>query len=492
MSGRTGDGFTGRVSALLDIPPGTWRWLLPLAAAIAAVTAWFTFPIGLHPDDYREALAARSVSWAGLWSFEAAPNPLHLSVWKLALREAAAPPAGVLRSVAAAIHVLNAILVYSVLRELFSRPWRIAAGVMFLVYRGGNSVLFWAPTVKDALMLHFSLLALLLWRTGTPGNRRQYWALLPATLAMLAKPTAVLLAPMLILHELLVETGLTGKERLGRRLKPLGVLSGTLAALAVLALLKPGIWSGHTLLGNRPGIEGLAAYLFGSLLQFTTWTALPAGPLEGFFARPWVSGAGLFLFAGLAAGLVFLDNRFRWGSLWYLGFILLPMNANGGTPAPHYAYGAAFGLLTALLAGGERLARTSRNGTAAVAALAAVWTGLNCFWWSSDFRYFRAAGKAGLDIHHQVSLHRDEILSAGGIYRTGSVPQFPALMVQPDLLEFETGRRLPVFHPEGDACPEDNRYPCLSSIATVREALACVDSPAGGCLIWVSARPGNP
>lgn len=238
-----------------------------------------------------------------------------------------------------------------------------------------------------------------------------------------------------------------------------------------------------------PAVESVPLYLLGHFNNYAAWSLLPVIPDLGILSHAWISVAGTLLFFGAAAGFFWFDRKVKWGIAWYTAFVLLPLYANGGSPAPHYSYAAAFGLLLAIFRSGQILLAHIPQMQPVVLAAGLIWLTATTFHWPSDLRHFRVAGKVGLDTRHQLILHQNELLDAGSYYLTGAkLPLPPLLVAETRMIEFDLGQTLQTRRPPNGECPHENAYPCISMISKISDAYACADTPPGGCITYVSAR----
>ncbi|MCW5829772.1 MAG: hypothetical protein KIT79_10725 [Deltaproteobacteria bacterium] len=473
---------------LLDIPSSAWKWLAPTLLVSIIALGWLLYPLGIHADDYLEALTARRSGWKQLLTFQGAPVPLLLSVWKLALPFSDGPPSGILRVAAATVHIINSVLVYAALCGIFSRYTRLAAAMTFFAYRGGNWVLLWAATFKDALMTLFVLLAVILWRRGMEHPRCRLWASLPAAAAMMCKPTAIVLAPLLLLHQLWMEDRDSWTLRLQKAAGGLLLVSSVLGALLANALLNPGIWSGYTPGRGLPDIEYAPLYLAGMYSYLAAWSLLPVSPDLDIQSQSWLAASGFIIICGIAAAFFRFDRMVKWGIAWHAAFTALPLYANGGMPSPHYSYAAAFGLTLAVFRAGGLVYRRSSGARPAILVVGILWLAGTLVHWPSDLRLFHRMGKAGQDARHVILAHKDDVLASGRVYATSPHPRLlPLMTVNSHLFEFELGNPVRVVHPQSPACPATDGIPCLYLAHSKAELAACTSNAADSCMIWTPA-----
>ncbi len=482
-------GIQGVIERWLDIPA---RHQLKAAGSMLlawAALAFLTYPLGLHCDDFWEALVAREISWPELLTFQGIPAPLHLAVWKLLLPLTDTPPSGPVRVVAAGVHILNAVFVYAALLHLFPpRRMRIALALLFLIYRGGNAALFWAPTLKDVLMTAFVLIAFRIWTEGAVIRK---WAALPAALAMMCKPTAVVLGPVLFLYVIWIDSGKPFGGKFRENLAPLALIALVTGTLTLNAVLNPGIYGDHSKGLTMPAVGSVFLYIASQMGNYAVWSLLPVTRYYAIFSDAWIAATAACILLTLPVLFWFFDRRVQFGLAWFICFTLLPVYANGGSPAPHYGYSAAPGLL---IAGGTLWTLVTARlpkATIPLGLLSLAWAGVSLWHWPLDREFFAATGKVGTDTYLQMKQHEEEILRAGGFIRYGDkLPLPPLLVPEPKAAEFVYRHPIPVAV-ERD-CPENNVQPCISYLSDPKRSLDCRNTPAGGCVTYIPVGEQSP
>lgn len=174
----------------------------------------------------------------------------------------------VFHALSLAIHALNALLAYALLRRLVKLPWPALAGAMFFALHPLQvETIAWASGLKDLLCGTFSLLALwqYVWAADSqlPAEKRRIHyaaAILTLALAMLSKPAATVTPALALVIDRVI---------LGRQWKP--VIKSALPCLALAVpcavwtkLFQPGTNLVHVPLCARPLVaaDALAFYVY--------------------------------------------------------------------------------------------------------------------------------------------------------------------------------------------------------------------------------------
>ncbi|MCX5662688.1 MAG: tetratricopeptide repeat protein [Planctomycetota bacterium] len=328
-----------------------------------------------------EGLGLQGVAWAFTTFHAANYHPLTwLSLMLDAeLSEFLAPPgrpAFVFHMTNLALHTLNAVLVFAVLRRMTGAAWRAAlAAAVFAVHPLRVESVAWVAERKDVLSACFGLLAMLAYVRYTRTRRWREYALVAAmfALSLLSKPMLVTLPLLFLLLDFwplgrtpwlshrpagpsaakaAEPAGATPKaERLIVEKLPLLALSAASCVVTFIAQRSGGaVQSIENLglsarLGNVP--VAYARYL-GKMLWF--------GDLAVFypFNRPWPAwqvGCAAVLLAGVSALALARVKASPWlavGWCWFLG-LLVPViglvQAGVQSMADRYSYLPSVGLL---------------------------------------------------------------------------------------------------------------------------------------------------
>jgi tetratricopeptide (TPR) repeat protein len=372
-----------------------------LVLAVYARTAGHSF---VNVDDqlylYENPHVLQGLTWRGIaWAFTTfRAGNWHPLTWlsHMADVEVLGLAPGRHHLAGAALHAVNAVLLFLLLRRATGATWRSAAvAALFGVHPLRAESVAWASERKDVLSALLLLLSLLAWlRYATSGRRRFYAASLALlALGLLAKPMLVS-APLLLL---LLDFWPLGRMRAGGA----GPRAGGLRALVlekvpffVLAVASSAVTWGAQAHGEAtvalaaiPFPERLANALV-TCMQYLADAVWPSG-LAFFYPHPAIAGpgtpswqAGLAALALAAATALAIRERVArpyllWGWLWYLVSLVPVMGlVQVGTQAraDRYTYLPLIGVMVAAVWGaGEALGRLRAGRAAAWAAgLAAV------------------------------------------------------------------------------------------------------------------------
>jgi len=173
-----------------------------------------------------------------------------------------------------AIHTIDAVLVFTLLRRLLGKPWPAAAGALFFaVHPMQVESVAWVTGMNNLTSSIFGLLALLHYVIYAQKGEKEGWRFALATifylLALLSKPTAVALP----LIAAVLEWGLI-RRPIAWWIKPLGLWAALALALVIITRFTSAD-TGHKIvlaLWVRPFIAGdaLAVYLGKVLLPLKT------------------------------------------------------------------------------------------------------------------------------------------------------------------------------------------------------------------------------
>ena len=234
-----------------------------------------------------------------------------------------------------ALHLLNALLLFWLLRRVGSGEWQAAVGAVAWMFHMALFGAFWRPMyVFDVLCGLFVLLALLAW-TG----QRWVLAFVCFWLAVKSKEHAVLLPAVLFLYEWTLGQ---------KRWKP----------LVPFALASFGIGLQGVFANRAAGADYKLVFSPASVLA-TAWT----------YAKQFWFVALLFAFGARRE-----DRGVWWGAGWF-AMLLAPMLVLPGRVNPVYLYVPLMGLAAAIA-----LMITARARVAWVAALMIAWLAGNFLW----------------------------------------------------------------------------------------------------------------
>jgi protein O-mannosyl-transferase len=405
-------------------------WLVAVGLFVGTLVLYAR--VAGHPyiffDDNRYILDNTTVqgglSWAGFrWAF----TTFHVSNWHpltwlshMLDVELFGVNAGPHHLVNAAIHAVNAALVFLAFSRMTGSAWRSAfVAALFAVHPTHVESVAWVAERKDVLSTLFGLLALLVYasyaRKG--GVLRYLGVVLLFAASLLSKPMWVTLPFLLLLVDIWPLQRLdrnpvspdpdpphspkVGPGRLVLEKVPLLALSVASSAVTVIAQNRGGALTGLEL-GILPRL-GNAAVAYFRYLGKTLWP----WPLAIYYPHPadgiptWLALAAIALVL-LASALAIRASRHQpWlglGWLWFLG-TLVPViglvQVGGQAMADRYTYLPTIGLYVIGVWGVAAVASRVGHVTAArvagglvVAALAAV-TWLQLDYWTDHVKLFR-------------------------------------------------------------------------------------------------------
>ena len=295
----------------------------------------------------------------------------HAAVWHIAGPEATAH-----RAVNLVLHLLNALLVYVLIRRLNgSRPIALAAALLFGLHPMNVSVVAWVAERKELLATGFVLLAVLGW-LAVARRRHPYHAaaayvlvLAAATAALLSKPTAVTLPALLLAATLTV----TRTSRTPHTWLVLTILTFGAGALATLTWLAQRTTAIH----DFPWFSRLC--LMAHTLAWYFWHAVaplglsPHHPRYPHWMLPDAHVAAGVALLGAAVGIAVWSRRrvpaVAFGLVW---FLLCWLPVSGAVPvgqaavAERYLYLSQVGLLIAGFGAARSLATVATEAAAPV------------------------------------------------------------------------------------------------------------------------------
>lgn len=234
-----------------------------------------------------------------------------------------------------AIHLLNALLLFLLLRRVGAGEWQACMGALFWVFHMALFGAFWRPMyVFDVLCGLFALCALLAW-TG----QRWVLAFVCFWLALKSKEHAVLIPGVLFLYEWTLGQ---------RRWKPLLPFFAASLAIGLQGLFANRTAGADYRLVFSPGSVMDTAWAYGEHF----WFAVPL----------------------LVLGARKSDRGVWWGIGWF-ALLLIPMLALPARINSVYLYAPLMGLAAAL-----SLMFTARGRLAWAAPLTIAWLGVNFLW----------------------------------------------------------------------------------------------------------------
>lgn len=403
--------------------------------------------------------------------------------WRLAVAINPAEPYVPVRVLAAALHAANVWLVWQILRRIFSARQALAGAALFALYRPGATTFLWAGAIAYLQCTFFSLAALACWIRD---SQRWRWAAVGCTLMALLVASSALLLPVALAAWTLwvVDSPQSVRERFGKARGPL------LSAVALSALLAVRAYTSFVSEGwtERHGFESVT---FDPIAAFSALGATLFRLHALFYPRP-IAGwdvIGLVTLVSSVPIFLFAPARIRFGWLWCGAFIspaIMMRSASG----PGYGYWPALGAIMVLITlyeiAGERIERlVGGRRRMLVPVVALTWVALNTLLWVKDLRYATFAGTLSEQMRAVVLEHRDEILSAGGLYIAGNPPP-----VRPvEVIYYDFDALLPV---EGvDSCAIPRQRPCLSWPGKWIGPGACEGAAARDCARWHPAPNGE-
>lgn len=361
--------------------------LAGIVLALYGRTAGFGFT-NLDDDRYvvanphlQDGLTAASLRWAVTSGYESVYIP---ATWVSLLADVTLQGTGPrgFHLTNTALHLANVLLLFLLLRALGAGPWRSAAAAALLAAHPLNvEAAAWVTGRKDLLAAFFLLSALLVHarrvRGCGPSSALAVWIL--GALAMLAKPSAVILPALQLLLDMLVLRRGIPRRRLLLELVPLVVVALAMI-LAAYHTAHGGIYGDPV---PVPWLQraGRAPVFVAEYLGRILW---PQGLCAVYPGADQAVGPGRILFSvGLLAGLTTLALRRGAGQplvllgwLWFLVSLLPVLDlVQGGQQllSDRYAYVPAVGVFIALVWGLGAVVPTGRRSRATAAVLFCVW-----------------------------------------------------------------------------------------------------------------------
>jgi len=287
-----------------------------------------------------------------------------------------------------AIHIINALLLWLVLRRL-SIPGAWFASAVFALHPVNVESVAWITERKNVLMLFFSLLSVLCWVEFVFGNKSGrkeilFYAgsLLFGALALFSKATACILPAVLVIILWLKRVPLTARRCL--QVVPF-VVMGIKMGLLVMQWEKHHQGTGLVNLGLSPAAKLLIA---GRALWFYPWKMFWPANLTFSYPRWDIDPTAIWQYAWPAASVLALACVWLWrerlgrgivtATLFFavtlfpmLGFFSLYTFVYSFV-ADHYQYAASIGPIALVAAGGIRIFHRLGKKSGAVMLSAAV------------------------------------------------------------------------------------------------------------------------
>ncbi len=350
-----------------------------VALALTGLLYGDTLALPLFSDDLVQIPWLESISWRELW---ASPSPygyyrpLWYSLWRLwgALAGGLHPPGLHLLNLAAHFVAawLAGLLVAAWMRPDAGkgadepRPYVSAclAAALFAIFPFSRQAVAWPGAIYNPLVSALAAGAVLAYDRGRQGHGRRWigLALLLAGLAPLTYEAGLLVAPLVILTEVL-----GWLQRRWSRRYSWWPLAFTALSAATLALWRVMRGTGVTSFGLTPSdLQHNAAYLVQGLIypiaplaqRLAAWLELDAELCLWLIALPTLA---LLTWSGLRRN----PNTFGLGALWFALFALPPavsMEADWFALAPRFLYmTAAGGALMWTAAAGDWTTRLHRS-----------------------------------------------------------------------------------------------------------------------------------
>jgi hypothetical protein len=329
-----------------------------------------------------------------------------------------------------ALHSLDAVLVYALLRTLTGAAWPSAiAAALFALHPLRVESVAWVTGRKDVLSAAFGLLALIAYtRFAQRGSRRAYGVALACTIAaLLSKATWVTLPGLFLLLDYWPLRRLASDARVLAEKIPFFV-----AAAAVL-VVTAAFQQDHGVGLDRIGIGDRLAHALAACAWYIAKTLWPAGLAPHYphpylatsGGMPWTSAqlalAALTLVSLSAVAIRFARRGYPLvGWLWFLGALVPVLGfAQYGTAgmADRYTHLPHIGLFLALTFGGwEMLA--PRLGNLRMRALAIAGVGaLLVALGAASFAQTRVWRNAQTLFAHSLSVIPDNAVMRQGIAR---------------------------------------------------------------------------
>ncbi|HET7784868.1 MAG TPA: tetratricopeptide repeat protein [Myxococcales bacterium] len=385
--------------------PGSRQGELLIAAALVLGTLALYARVGGYDfiwfDDNRYVVENRQVL-SGLtlegmrWAFTAThASNWHPLTWLSHMLDVQifGLDAGAHHLVNAALHAVNAALVYAVVRRLTGLRGRsLCVAVLFAVHPLHVESVAWVAERKDLLSTLFGLLSLWAWAAWVERPRWQRYALVALcfSLSLLAKPMWVTLPALLLLLDFWpLARGLRVVEKL-----PLLALS--LASSAATALAQRSSITDLSLPIALRLENVVVAYARYVAKTFWPWPLSLHYPYPTGGIPAWQIGAALFLLAAITLAAVGRARTAPWmlvGWLWFVG-TLVPVigivQVGTQSMADRYTYLPLLGLFIALVwTVAEAFPRAAVPAAAVASAALCVVTSVQLSYWSGSEKLFR-------------------------------------------------------------------------------------------------------
>jgi len=412
----------------------------------AILSAFLGYLCGPYTDDLLLSAWARNNSWADILLLKAAPIPVYLAKWKLAVLLNPEAPYSIAHLWAGAVHGLNCYLIFLILREFFPVTYAAAGAAIAAIYRPGNEVWLWAAAENDGILCSFVLLAFHWWRKAWLEPRYYPFAFFAFTVAMLTKPNAIFLIPCLLTHDLAYCRTGSPSDVWQRRAEWLLSILLLGIAYAVFAFKVRGLW--ESVYPAKPrimaGLITVGESTIRSLLLIR-----PVSVIEH-------DAVGLGVAGLMLIWLTFASPMVRLGLVWFLAFLAPPLIASGFMGG-RYVYTAHLGLLLILL-------HYARAAKAAYPSLSR-WIGIAAIIWGiahlaanyRDIQYRRSWGTVYRELRETLVRHRAEIIGVPKIQLVNAGQPNESWLQQ--TLLYDLNQSIPIIWLEGD-CTEPG-LPCV-------------------------------
>ena len=326
---------------LTKLIPRDWSLILILFLAILG-TYYESLPYPfLNLDDpyyICENPFIRDLTWKGIYSIFSQPIvdnyfPLQIISYALDYQIWHVQPFGY-RLHNVILHVLNAVLVFFLLKKIFSNPWvSFLAALLFGLHPVNVESVTWVAERKNVLSMAFTLLSFLAYLSYKEepklSRRRGFYfaALFLFSMALLAKASAVVLPPLLILYDFCFLP--KGKWEIVRDKLPFLALALLFSVLAVWIYRHGGYLADYH--GNSPYLTFLAMinvfveyiiYLIVPVyLDHLYWTPIP----QSIWERQVLLSMAAIILMGVLAWRSFRRDRIFFFWLGWFFISLLPV-----------------------------------------------------------------------------------------------------------------------------------------------------------------------